>query len=144
MNNSIVLEYQLSDVEVVAQRLVQASQQASVLTFTGTLGAGKTTLVAAMLRTLGVTKPVVSPTYTYMNMYLLEDGRRAYHFDLYRLDTLESFEQAGFGDYLYQKDSICLIEWPEIVSSLLTHSVGHIEIDFLGLEKRKLLYTYKN
>ena len=138
-----MLEYNVSQVEDVARQLVHASKSASVLTFTGTLGAGKTTLVGSMLRELGVVKPVVSPTYTYLNVYELADGRRAYHFDLYRLDTLESFEQAGFGDYLYQEDSICLIEWPEIISPLLSHSVGHVAIDFLGMGKRKLSYTYK-
>lgn len=143
MSTDIILEYNLSEVEVVAKNLIKASRNISVLTFTGSLGAGKTTLVGTMLREMGVSKPVVSPTFTYMNVYTLADGRTAYHFDLYRLDSLESFEQAGFADYLYQDNSICFIEWPEIIKPLLTYSVMHVDIDFVGMEKRQLTYTYK-
>ena len=144
MKNALIIEYDFSEIGDVAQRLVATIDNVSVVTFTGTLGAGKTTLVAAILKRLGVAKSVVSPTFTYMNMYELADGRRAYHFDLYRLDSLESFEQAGFGDYLYQENSICLIEWPEIIMPLLTHAVGHVEIDFVGMEQRRLSYTKIN
>ena len=134
----ILIEYSAAEVATVAKQCIDFSKDCSVVTLTGSLGAGKTTLVSHMMQELGVADPIVSPTFTYLNVYVLADGRKAYHFDLYRLNSLVEFEQAGFGEYLYQEDSICLIEWPEIVMPLLTHSACHIQIDFLNLEKRKL------
>lgn len=134
--NEIRIEYGVSQLNKVAKQCVQAANNMAVVTLTGSLGAGKTTLVSAIMKEWGVNEPVISPTFTYMNVYTLADGRTAYHFDLYRLDSLESFEQAGFAEYLYQKNSVCLIEWPEIIIPLLRRSVCHIAIDFLGLDKR--------
>ena len=107
----------LSDIQKTAQDLV--AKNAQLYTFTGSLGAGKTTLVQAMLKELGVQGAIQSPTYTYVCMYTAADGRKIYHFDLYRLNSLEEFSQAGFEEYLSDPNGICFIEWPEIIKPLL-------------------------
>jgi tRNA threonylcarbamoyl adenosine modification protein YjeE len=90
-----------------------------VVTLEGQLGAGKTTLTRQLLRMYGVQEPVVSPTFNYMHIYTSKEGKRIYHFDLYRLPSLDYFLAAGFDEYLYAPESITLIEWPAIIEPLL-------------------------
>src|SRR5690349_6810685 len=77
----------------------------------GDLGSGKTTLVRALLRALGHTGPVKSPTYSLVEVYVIS-SLYFYHFDFYRFESPEEFLDAGLGEY-FNDASICLVEWPE-------------------------------
>ena len=109
------IEYSLDQINQVAQQFLEIIKDKQIVTFTGGLGAGKTTFIQAVLRQMGVLSPIISPTFTYFNQYHAADGRIIYHFDLYRLKDLKEFEMAGFFEYLYQPNSIVFIEWPEIL-----------------------------
>jgi len=82
-----------------------------VLFLQGDLGAGKTTLARGLLRGLGFTGRVKSPTYALVEVYAVS-SLNLYHFDFYRLSDPDEWHEAGFRDYM-NTEAICLIEWPE-------------------------------
>jgi tRNA threonylcarbamoyladenosine biosynthesis protein TsaE len=110
----LTLSVRLPD-EAATQRLGQVLapllQPGMVVWLNGDLGAGKTTLARALLRGLGYGGPVKSPTYTLVEVYVVS-SLYFYHFDFYRFNEPEEFDDAGLGDY-FRKDAVCLVEWPE-------------------------------
>jgi tRNA threonylcarbamoyladenosine biosynthesis protein TsaE len=83
----------------------------------GDLGAGKTTLARGILRGMGYTHIVKSPTYNLVEIYKISK-LNCYHFDFYRFNDPVEWEEAGFREY-FNASAICLVEWPEKVGSLL-------------------------
>lgn len=114
----------------VASQLVKLMDQCRIFTFAGPLGAGKTSLIRQILELKGVEQPVTSPTFTYVNLYENGAGQLFYHFDLYRIDSLDSFIAAGFNEYMYAPNSWAFIEWPEVIMPLLTDSVCHCNLEY--------------
>lgn len=88
----------------------------------GDLGTGKTTLVRGLLHALGYVGKVKSPTYTLVESYEVKSHANSnlmlYHFDLYRFNDEEEWEEAGFRDY-FNASSVCIIEWPEKAQNCL-------------------------
>ncbi len=128
--NKNKISYLLDDIPSVARRVREQLGDSRVITFTGPLGAGKTTLVKELLKQYGVTDVVTSPTFTYVNLYENNQGQQFYHFDLYRIETLDQFLEAGFDEYLNQPNALVFIEWPEPIASLLKEKVCHIVIEY--------------
>lgn len=131
--------YNLEQLSEVAKELAVSLEECSIVTLTGELGAGKTTLAKELLRNWGVQGEVLSPTFTYVNCYENAQGRRFFHFDLYRIDSLDTFFELGFDEYLGQPNSLCLIEWPQVIDSLLKNGICNLKIEHLSDNRRKLI-----
>jgi tRNA threonylcarbamoyladenosine biosynthesis protein TsaE len=144
MNYKKEIIYSLEDQDIVLQELQQAMQHCSVFACVGPLGAGKTTTIKALLRSCGVTGVITSPTFTYVNAYSNSVGEYFYHFDLYRIQSMEMFQEQGFDEYLYQPHSWAFIEWPEVIASLLTHDVCNVTFDYHDdPDKRVVVIDYE-
>ncbi len=98
----------------------------------GDLGSGKTKFVQGICSGFGVEEPVVSPTFTLINIYNARngDGRllRIHHIDCYRLESTGEADRIGIGE-LFGGDGICLVEWPQICLPLLTGPYWKIELE---------------
>ena len=88
-----------------------------VLTFSGDIGAGKTTFIRAMLRSLGVKSAIKSPTFSLVESYQ-GNHLQIHHFDLYRIHDEAELDYIGFRDY-FSDNALCCIEWPERASRYL-------------------------
>ena len=101
-----------SSTDVLGRSLAAVLPAACVVHLRGELGAGKSSLARALLRALGVTGSIKSPTYSLVERYPLGDGREAVHLDLYRIRDPGELEYLGLDD-LAGREVLWLIEWPE-------------------------------
>ena len=107
-----------TDTEAFAQKLASLPNvRNAYITLHGDLGAGKTTLVRHLLRSLGVQGRIKSPTYAVVEPHDADNGLSVWHFDFYRFDDPREWEDAGFRD-IYASTGLKLAEWPEKASSL--------------------------
>ena len=111
---------QLPDVEATERAgaaLASALHGGMVVTLSGDLGAGKTSFARGVLRGLGWTGRVKSPTYALVEHYEFS-SLYLYHFDFYRFEDSHDWESTGFAEY-FRDDAACLVEWPERVAGVL-------------------------
>jgi tRNA threonylcarbamoyladenosine biosynthesis protein TsaE len=114
------LIFQLPDIDKAAGKVLKwlAEQGGTVLALSGSMGAGKTTFTAAMLRVMGSKDVANSPTFSIINQYTGRSGEPVYHLDLYRLKDEEEALQAGIEECLFS-GNLCVVEWPEKAASLM-------------------------
>jgi len=108
----------INQIDEAAATFVSSMGGARIFAFHGAMGAGKTTLISAICRQLGVAEAVTSPTFAIVNEYEGSGGQRISHFDFYRIDRPEELIDMGADEYFYG-DSICFIEWPDIADGFL-------------------------
>jgi tRNA threonylcarbamoyladenosine biosynthesis protein TsaE len=101
----------------IGARLARDLRGGMIVTLSGDLGAGKTTLVRGCLRALGWDGPVKSPSYTLVEHYPFS-SLYFYHFDFYRFTDASEWETAGLAE-CFRDDAVCMVEWPERVVGLL-------------------------
>lgn len=101
----------------------------TVYAFRGEMGAGKTTFINALCQTLGVDDdPTSSPSFAIVNEYRSDTtAELIYHFDLYRLESVEEALDLGIEDY-FDSGALCLLEWPDRVEPLLPDDTVNVTI----------------
>ncbi len=127
----------LSDLDSVAQKFVNEMDSRKVFAFYGEMGAGKTTLIKAICKAMGVTETITSPTFSLVNEYKDGEDNPIYHFDFYRIKNIEEAYDFGYEDYFYS-GNICFIEWPELIESLLPTEVVEVIIK-VGKNEQRLI-----
>lgn len=117
----------LAELPEVAEAVIEAIGDRTVIAFRGEMGAGKTTLIREIAAQLGSEDTVTSPTFAIINQYSGGSGRRIYHFDFYRINKIEEAYDFGYEEYFYSND-VCLVEWPEKIEPLLPDNVVTVRI----------------
>ncbi|MBQ4442647.1 MAG: tRNA (adenosine(37)-N6)-threonylcarbamoyltransferase complex ATPase subunit type 1 TsaE [Bacteroidales bacterium] len=107
-----------NQLDQVAEAILKAYPEERVFGFYGEMGAGKTTLIKAICRALGVHDITSSPTFAIINEYWTDSGEPLYHFDFYRIDEPADASRVGFEEYLYS-GHYCFVEWTEKVEEIL-------------------------
>lgn len=124
MKFELVNEDQLAG---LSRQLIELAGDRKIWLFNGEMGAGKTTLIKSICRTLGVTSEMSSPTFSIVNEYKTQNQESIYHFDLYRLKNPIELRDIGFEEYLHSGNH-CFIEWPKLANDFLEEGVITIQI----------------
>lgn len=126
----------LDGLKEVAEAVVESLDGRNVVAFCGVMGAGKTTLISAIMEHFGSDDTVTSPTFALVNQYGTAEGEVVYHFDFYRINRIEEVFDMGYEEYFYSGD-LCLIEWPELIEDLLPEDAMAVRIEVLSPTERK-------
>jgi tRNA threonylcarbamoyladenosine biosynthesis protein TsaE len=126
----------LDELKDVAEAVIESLEGRNVVALFGAMGAGKTTLISAIMEHLGSTDNVTSPTFALVNQYNTAANEPVYHFDFYRINRIEEAFDMGYEEYFYSGD-LCLVEWPELVEQLLPDDAMVVKIDILSPTERK-------
>ncbi|MFK5973089.1 MAG: tRNA (adenosine(37)-N6)-threonylcarbamoyltransferase complex ATPase subunit type 1 TsaE [Flavobacteriaceae bacterium] len=131
------ITYTIEELRETAEQII-TSAKSKIVCFYGEMGAGKTTLIKAIVQELGVTDTANSPTFGIVNEYYFENGELlGYHFDFYRLRTEVEALDLGLEEYLNQ-DVWMFIEWPEKIKSYLTEDNTNIYIKSIDQRTREI------
>lgn len=111
-------------------------QKGDIIALKGSLAAGKTTITKGIAQALDIMETVTSPTFTLISEY---EGRLPlYHFDVYRLDSIEDFINLGSQEFLYG-NGVCIIEWSEKIFSELPEYTISITLETMPDNSRKII-----
>tara|TARA_R110002050_G_scaffold16019_2_gene49085 strand:- start:183011 stop:183424 length:414 start_codon:yes stop_codon:yes gene_type:complete len=132
-------EYTQNQLNEIAKEII-AKAPSKKLCFYGEMGAGKTTLIKALVKELGCNEEPSSPTFGIVNEYHKANGDLlGYHFDFYRLNNETEALDFGIEDYLYL-DEWLFMEWPEKISSLLPNDTVAIFLEIVDIHKRTISF----
>lgn len=141
MTMNVIHISEVGDLERAAAEFASQIGERRIFTFYGEMGAGKTTFISALTRHLGVDEGEAnSPSFAIVNEYTAADGSVIYHFDLYRLDNEAEAYDIGVDDY-FDSGSLCLIEWPERLGSLLPDDAVRVDIRVNDDNSRDLIIS---
>lgn len=120
----------------------------NIILLTGAMGAGKTTLIKHLCGSMGVLDTVTSPTFALINEYSNPYGEPIYHFDIYRIDSIDEVIDLGYEEYIYS-GALCFIEWWEKMAELIPYSyepginLAELSIETTSPTTRKITLTIK-
>jgi tRNA threonylcarbamoyladenosine biosynthesis protein TsaE len=133
--------YTLDQTDQIAAQLVQKYATYPVWVFQAPMGAGKTTLIAAIGKAMGILEAMSSPTFSIMNEYQVQ-GKLIYHMDWYRLENAADARQAGVEAALEEAD-MSLVEWPEKAPNLVPDNAVVMHIEILDPNRRRIYINHE-
>jgi tRNA threonylcarbamoyladenosine biosynthesis protein TsaE len=121
--------YSLDELDDVAKALLEQAKVVKTIAFSGDLGAGKTTIISALLKQLGVDGFSGSPTFSLINEYITSNNEVIYHFDFYRIKDPNEAMDIGWDEYLENENAWIFIEWPERIEDILPEHFLFVKIE---------------
>ena len=133
----------LAEIDAAAKEMVELMGDYTIFAFYGEMGAGKTTFINALSHELGVEEDVTnSPSFSIINEYRSDTtAELIYHFDLYRLESIDEAFDIGVEDY-FDSGALCLLEWPERIEDLLPDDTVKIKITVAEDDTRTLTLDF--
>ena len=117
----------IKELNKVAKAIIESIDEKNVICFYGKMGVGKTALIKDICSELGVKDNVSSPTFSIVIEYISFEGKPVFHFDFYRIEDEKEALDLGYEEYFY-KNSLCFVEWPEKIKSLIPNNVLNVKI----------------
>lgn len=117
----------LKDLTKIAKTILQYAGEIKLFTFKAPMGAGKTTLIREICKQLKIEDHANSPTYSIVNEYYSQKYGPIYHFDFYRVNSIQEAFDFGYEDYIFS-DNYCFIEWPDKLEGQLPVKLVEVEI----------------
>lgn len=130
----------LNELSEAARELLSNSGNLKVWLFEGEMGSGKTTLIKAICKELGVRDDTSSPTFAFVNQYYSGNGSSVYHFDFYRLEKESEAYDMGVEEY-FESGSFCFVEWPDKIPTFYPLHFFKVRISIDTPSTRKIEYT---
>ena len=130
------LKYTLDTIHVVSDHIKDLINNYTIFLFEGDLGSGKTTLIKQMVKDIGISENVKSPTFSLVNEYI-ENELIIFHFDLYRINKENELDSIGFYEYL-DSGKLCFIEWPNIAIQKIYKDYVLIKISIISDSEREI------
>ncbi len=134
---SLFKNYQIANIPEVSAQIIDLAKDYKIWTFKGEMGAGKTTLIKSICKNLGVIDEVSSPTFSLVNEYKTQNGKTVYHFDFYRIKSINEVYDMGIEEY-FESGNICLIEWPNMIDEILLNEKTFNLLISINANKRSI------
>ena len=131
----MIYTFKATDLKIISKYLIE-DLSTKVVRIDGPMGAGKTTLISSMCKSLGVEEPISSPTFSLVNTYKSRDGI-IYHFDFYRIQNAHEALDIGLEEYL-ESGNLCFMEWAEKIIPHLPLNYDHYKLEVIDKEHRKI------
>lgn len=125
----------------LAKYIASKLKNNDIIALNGELGAGKTTFMQGIANFFDIESQISSPTFTIVNEYTLKDGNYIYHFDVYRIENCEEFEDTIGTEYF--ENGISIIEWAEIIQDILPDNTIHIDISKSNDENNRIFKIWR-
>lgn len=130
-----IVSHSSEQTEKIGESLAQNLNGIEIIALFGNLGAGKTAFVRGLCKGLKVENDVYSPTFAIVNEY--KGKYNVYHFDMYRVKTMEDLYSTGYFDYI--DNGILVIEWSENISAILPDDAIRVEINYGKEENERII-----